>query len=144
MTAYRDGLKGADPGPGGVVNESAGALAVVGHCAETRDKAVAEAEARAYRFLHEIAGWFKALANQSSEYAYMSQLIDVVSTAGLDQFIDRSPYVSIGTPDFFIERAQRLESYGYNEFLLGMDGMPHEQIMHSIELIGKHVIPAFA
>ena len=44
--------------------------------------------------------------------------------------------------DFFIERAKLLESYGYNEWLLGMDGMPHDQIMSCIELIGRHVIPA--
>jgi hypothetical protein len=74
----------------------------------------------------------------------MSQLIEVVRTTGLDELIDRSPYLSIGTPDFFIERAKRLESYGYNEFLLGMDGLPHEHIMGCIELIGKHVIPACA
>jgi hypothetical protein len=33
----------------------------------------------------------KALADQSSEDAYMSQLIDPVSTADLDPFIDGSP-----------------------------------------------------
>jgi alkanesulfonate monooxygenase SsuD/methylene tetrahydromethanopterin reductase-like flavin-dependent oxidoreductase (luciferase family) len=144
MAAYREGLTVADPGPGGVINESAGALAVVAHCAETHEKAVAEAEARTHRFLDEISGWFKALADQSSEYAYMARLIEVVKTTGLDEIIDRSPYVTIGTPDFFIERAKRLESYGYTEFLLAKDGMPHEQIMSSIELIGRHVIPEFA
>jgi alkanesulfonate monooxygenase SsuD/methylene tetrahydromethanopterin reductase-like flavin-dependent oxidoreductase (luciferase family) len=143
MAEYQDGLKVADPGPGGLINESASALAVVAHCAQTREQAIAEAEARAHRFLDEIAGWFKALAEQSSDYAYMSRLIEVVKTTGLDEIIDRSPYVTIGTPDFFIERAKRLESYGYNEFLLGMDGMPHEQIMSCIELIGTRVIPQF-
>jgi alkanesulfonate monooxygenase SsuD/methylene tetrahydromethanopterin reductase-like flavin-dependent oxidoreductase (luciferase family) len=144
MGAYQEGLRVADPGPGGVINESAGALAVVAHCAETRETAIAEAEARVHRFLDEISGWFKALADQSSEYAYMSRLIEVVKTTGFDELIDRSPYVTVGTPDFFIERAKRLESYGYTEFLLGMDGMPHEQIMSCLELIGTRVIPAFA
>lgn len=144
IAAYREGLKAADLGSGGALNESAGALSVVAHCAETKEQAVAEAEARAHRFLDEIAGWFKTLADQSTEYAYMSGLIEVVKTTGLDEIIDRSPYVSIGTPDFFIERAKLLESLGYSEWLLGMDGMPHEQIMHCIELIGRHVIPACA
>jgi hypothetical protein len=26
--------------------------------------------------------------------------------------------------------------------IINLDGMPHEQLMSSIELIGKHVIPA--
>lgn len=142
ISTYEEGLKSADPGPGGVINKSAGVLAVVTHCAETREKAIAEAEGRAHRFLNEIAGWFKALADQSPEYAYMSKLLEVVQTTGLDEIIDRSPYVTVGTPDFFIERTKRLEEYGYDEFLLAFDGMPHEQIMSSIELIGKYVIPA--
>jgi alkanesulfonate monooxygenase SsuD/methylene tetrahydromethanopterin reductase-like flavin-dependent oxidoreductase (luciferase family) len=145
IATYRGGLAAADPGPGGAVNESAGALAVVAHCAERREDAIAEAEARAYRFLNEISGWFKALAEQSPEYGYMSKLLEVVQTSGsLDEIIDRSPYITIGPPDFFVERAKRLEALGYTEFLLGVDGMPHEQIMRSIELIGKHVIPACA
>jgi alkanesulfonate monooxygenase SsuD/methylene tetrahydromethanopterin reductase-like flavin-dependent oxidoreductase (luciferase family) len=144
MGAYRDGLKHANPGPGGAVNESAGALAVVAHCAPTKERAVDEARARAHRFLDEIAGWYVDIANTSPDYAYMSALDDLVKTKGLDEIINRSPYVTIGTPDLFIERAKQLERLGYNEFLLTHDGLPHEQIMSSIELIGKHVIPACA
>jgi alkanesulfonate monooxygenase SsuD/methylene tetrahydromethanopterin reductase-like flavin-dependent oxidoreductase (luciferase family) len=141
---YNEGLKQADPGPGGVVNKSAGALAVVAHCAPTKEQAIAEAEARTHRFLEEIGEWFAALAQQSPEYAYMTRLSAIVEEEGMDAIIDRSPYISIGTPEFFIERARRLEEIGYDEFLLAMDGLPHEQIMSAIELIGTQVIPEFA
>jgi alkanesulfonate monooxygenase SsuD/methylene tetrahydromethanopterin reductase-like flavin-dependent oxidoreductase (luciferase family) len=145
LANYQEGLEEADPGPGGVVNKSAGAAAVVAHCAATKEQAHAEAEARAYRFLEEIAGWFAELAASSPEYAYMASLRErLKDKAGLEEIIEQSPYISIGTPDFFIERAKRLEELGYDEFLLCFDGLPHEQIMSCIELIGKHVIPAFA
>jgi alkanesulfonate monooxygenase SsuD/methylene tetrahydromethanopterin reductase-like flavin-dependent oxidoreductase (luciferase family) len=144
MANYYDGLAEADPGPGGVVNKSAGAAAVVAHCAETKEQAYAEAEARAYRFLEEIAEWFAALAASSPEYAYMSKLRErLEDKGGLEAIIEESPYISIGTPEFFVERAKRLKELGYDEFLLNLDGLPHDQIMRAIELIGTEVIPAF-
>ena len=144
MANYREGLAEADPGPGGVVNRSAGALAVTAHCAPTKEQAIAEAEPRARRFLEEIAEWFAALAESSPEYAYMSRLGELLQDEqGFEEIIEQSPYISIGTPEFFIERARRLEELGYDEFLLGMDGIPHEQIMSCIELIGTEVIPTF-
>jgi alkanesulfonate monooxygenase SsuD/methylene tetrahydromethanopterin reductase-like flavin-dependent oxidoreductase (luciferase family) len=144
MSNYREGLAEADPGPGGVVNKSAGAAAVVAHCAETKEQAYAEGEARAFRFLHEIAEWFSALAESSPEYAYMSKLRErLEDREGLAAIIEESPYISIGTPEFFVERARQLAELGYDEFLLNFDGLPHEQIMRAIELVGTEVIPAF-
>ena len=143
IDAYRSGLENADPGPGGVVNDTATGLAVICHCAETEEQAIAEAEERANRFLREVSGWFSALSEASPEYASMSGLKRLIDSGrGMREIIDRSPYVTIGTPDLFIERAHRLEQLGYQEMIINLDGMPHEQLMSSIELIGKHVIPA--
>jgi alkanesulfonate monooxygenase SsuD/methylene tetrahydromethanopterin reductase-like flavin-dependent oxidoreductase (luciferase family) len=116
---------------------------VVCHCAENEDQALAEAEARTYRFLREVSSWFTALSEASPEYASLAGLKNLIDTGqGLHEIIERSPYVTIGTPDLFIERAKRLEALGYEELIINLDGMPHEQLMSSIELIGKHVIPA--
>jgi alkanesulfonate monooxygenase SsuD/methylene tetrahydromethanopterin reductase-like flavin-dependent oxidoreductase (luciferase family) len=143
INAYRSGLENADPGPGGVVNDTATGLAVICHCAETEEQAIAEAEERANRFLREVSGWFSALSEASPEYASMSGLKRLIDSGrGMREIIDRSPYVTIGTPDLFIERAHRLEQLGYQEMIINLDGMPHKQLMSSIELIGKHVIPA--
>jgi alkanesulfonate monooxygenase SsuD/methylene tetrahydromethanopterin reductase-like flavin-dependent oxidoreductase (luciferase family) len=143
ISSYRSALKDADPGPGGVVNDTATALAVVCHCAETEEQALAEAQERAYRFLREVSSWFTALSDASPEYASLAGLKRLIDTGqGLHEIIERSPYVTIGTPDLFIERAKRLEALGYEELIINLDGMPHEQLMSSIELIGKHVIPA--
>lgn len=61
----------------------------------------------------------------------------------LEYLMDRTPYVLYGTPDFLIEKFKRLESLGYTELLLGIEGMAHEDNLRAIEMIGKHVMPAF-
>jgi alkanesulfonate monooxygenase SsuD/methylene tetrahydromethanopterin reductase-like flavin-dependent oxidoreductase (luciferase family) len=143
LQLYRDGLEEADPGPGGVVNESAGAASVITYCAETKEEAMAAAAERTGRFLGEVAKWFTRLSKESPDYVYMAELQKILEQEdSLERIIERSPYVSIGTPDFFVERGKRLQELGYNEWLLNMDGMRHDEIMKSIELVGKHVIPA--
>lgn len=143
VKAYREGLTEADPGPGGVVNDSKSVVSVICYCAESKDKALAAAENRAERFLGEVVQWYSHLSKASPDYAAMAGLRDIIDQGnGLEELIERSPYLTIGTPDFFIERAHRLKELGYDEFLLNMDGMTHDEIMRSIELVGKHVIPA--
>ncbi len=61
----------------------------------------------------------------------------------LDYIMERTPYVLFGTPDFLIEKFRRLESLGYTELLLGIEGMSHEANMKAIEMLGQHVLPAF-
>jgi hypothetical protein len=61
----------------------------------------------------------------------------------LDYIMEKTPYVLFGTPDFLIEKFKRLESLGYTEMLLGIEGMSHEDNMKAIEMLGKHVLPAF-
>jgi hypothetical protein len=47
----------------------------------------------------------------------------------------------IGTPDDFVQRLRRLEEMGVDEVLMRVDGVPHEDIARSLELIGREVIP---
>ena len=73
----------------------------------------------------------------------MAGLKDVVDARqDLGSLIARSPYLSIGTPEFFIERTQQLAELGYDEFILRIDGMRHEDHLKAIRLIGERVIPA--
>jgi alkanesulfonate monooxygenase SsuD/methylene tetrahydromethanopterin reductase-like flavin-dependent oxidoreductase (luciferase family) len=138
---YKEALASADPGPS-PINDSMTGNCVIAHCAETKEQAFSEASARATRFLTEVAGWFSTLARQSSDYAAMSELEKTIADGDLEAIVERAPYVTIGTPDLFVERARRLEEIGYDEYILNIDGMPHDQIMRSLELIGRHVIPA--
>jgi alkanesulfonate monooxygenase SsuD/methylene tetrahydromethanopterin reductase-like flavin-dependent oxidoreductase (luciferase family) len=146
IAAYREGQKtrtDETAGPGGAVLDCAGALALIAHCAEDTDTAREEAAELAERGLDLVAQWFEGLAKQTSDYAALGPLREVVDRRDdLKFLVDRSPYVSIGDPDFFIERCQKLAEIGYDELIVRVDGMGHENHMQTIELIGKHVIPA--
>lgn len=48
----------------------------------------------------------------------------------------------VGTPDDFVARLRRLEEMGVDEVLMRVDGVAHDDIMRSLELIGAEVIPA--
>ncbi len=52
----------------------------------------------------------------------------------------------VGDPDRCIEICKRYEAVGCELLfcLLNPYNIPHEEVMHSIELLGKHVIPEFA
>jgi alkanesulfonate monooxygenase SsuD/methylene tetrahydromethanopterin reductase-like flavin-dependent oxidoreductase (luciferase family) len=148
IAAYREGQRTRTDetvGPGGGVIDCAGALALIAHCAPDNETAREEAAELAHRGLDIVAGWFAGLAKQTTDYAALGPLQEVVERRDdLSFLVDRSPYVSIGDPDFFIERCRQLAEIGYDELIVRVDGMGHEKHMQTIELIGKHVIPAVA
>jgi alkanesulfonate monooxygenase SsuD/methylene tetrahydromethanopterin reductase-like flavin-dependent oxidoreductase (luciferase family) len=140
--AYHSAVDTAEPIS--VVNRSLGTSIMTAHCAPTMDQALEEAAATAAKMLEMVVTMFSTLGAQGGDYAYMSDIEQIVDRVGDLAYINaRSPYVSIGDPDFLIERFRRLESLGYDEVLLRIDGMGHETNLRSIEMFGEHVIPAF-
>ena len=61
----------------------------------------------------------------------------------LEFMMEHTPSLILGTPERFVETIKRLESLGYDEVVLRIDGFGHEQNCRAIELVGKYVIPAF-
>lgn len=122
-----------------------GAAMLVAHCAPTKERAQEEAKPRLHRFLESTIARRRALAPTSADYAYQSKGFDEIeqNRDDLDFLIDRSPYFSVGTPEFFIERCRRLEAMGIDEVVIEIEGLTHELHMQTIELLGKHVIPEF-
>lgn len=59
----------------------------------------------------------------------------------MDFLVSETPSVMVGDPDDFIKRIRKLQQMGIDEILLRIDGIPHEDIMRSIELIGREVMP---
>jgi alkanesulfonate monooxygenase SsuD/methylene tetrahydromethanopterin reductase-like flavin-dependent oxidoreductase (luciferase family) len=53
--------------------------------------------------------------------------------------------LAIGSPSTVINILRKYEAVGMNHamLLLNFGGIPHEKVMHSIELIAREVIPAF-
>jgi len=141
MDSYKNGLAEVDVA-GGRLTESRAALAAVAYCAPTEQAALNEASEVAGRFVGLIVQWYDQLSAASKDYKAFAGLRSVVDRKdGLPQLIDRSPYLTIGTPEFFLKRCRKLRDLGYNELICRIDGMSHEQHLATIKLLGKEVIP---
>ena len=141
LDLYRSSWQDAAP-RGRATNSSFAALALRAHCAETNEKAQAEASDAAFDVIDLVRKWWARLAEQSSDYSYMSQFEELDGhQRDLPFMIERAPYISVGDPEFFVDRIRRLESMGVDEFILEIDGLGHEKHMQAIELIGRDVLP---
>lgn len=141
LDGYRQGLaKGTGMSP--KRTESAGLYVATAFCAPTRSEAVAVARDVALGYFKFIVDLYAPLGKQGS-YEYldsrMQKLLD--HEGDLDYLLTETPSVMIGTPDDFIKRLRDLEQRGVDEVLLRIDGMPHDAIMRSLQLIGHEVIP---
>lgn len=127
---------------GGLTNSTFSSLALRAYCAETTEQALEEAGDAAFEMVDLVMSWFTKLAEKSSDYAYMGRITELEEhRRDLPFMVERAPYISIGDPDFFVERIRRLEEMGVDEFILEIDGLGHDKHMRAIELIGKEVIP---
>jgi alkanesulfonate monooxygenase SsuD/methylene tetrahydromethanopterin reductase-like flavin-dependent oxidoreductase (luciferase family) len=127
---------------GRATNSTFASLALRAHCAETNEQAMAEAQDAAFDAIDLVHTWYARLAQQSPDYSYMAQFEELDDhRRDLRFMIDRAPYITIGDPDFFVERIQRLEEMGVDEFILEIDGLGHDKQMQAIELIGREVLP---
>lgn len=140
--AYDAGWAEVSPIGGATVREL-GCFVATAHCAESGEEARREAAEGAFRFVDLMIDWYGNLARTSPDYAYLSRISEVIDRRrDLEHLIDRSPYISIGDPDFWIERLERLRRLGVTEMLLRVDGLTHEAHMKAIELFGTRVFPA--
>ena len=127
---------------GFATNSTFSELALRAYCAETTAEAYADAADSAFDVIDMVMDMYTKLGKKSADYAYMSAFEAVSERQrDLEFMIDRAPYLSIGDPDFFVERIKRLESMGVDEFMLAIDGFTHQQQMRSIELLGREVLP---
>jgi len=138
---YRDAWQDAAAW-GRATNSTFSSLALRAHCAPTNEQARQEAEAAAFDAIDLVMKWYTKLAQQSSDYSYMATFQELEdSRDDLARMIERAPYISIGDPDFFLERIERLERMGVDEFMLEIDGLGHDKQMSAIELLGREVLP---
>ncbi|MDD9727713.1 LLM class flavin-dependent oxidoreductase [Roseovarius sp. SK2] len=114
-------------------------------CDHDRETAMAKSRDVVLGYAGFIAELYAPLAkNNSYEYldAHMARFLE--NRANMDFLTTGTPSVMVGTPEDFIARLKDLQARGIDEVLLRIDGMPHDEIMESIRLIGEEVIPAFA
>ncbi|MBY0558688.1 LLM class flavin-dependent oxidoreductase [Hyphomicrobium sp.] len=141
INAYRNAYptgRNAMPNP----NSYMGLYVATSFCGPTRAEAARIARDVALGYFKFILDLYVPLSkNPSYEYLERIQLLEANET-NLDFLMTETPSVLIGSPADFIERLRKLEAMGIDEVLLRIDGVPHEEIMKSIHLIGTEVIPA--
>ena len=143
IDAYRAAIPTANP-ICGHVNGGLGVATLGAYCDSTMEEAREFGGGRALRSHRYVTDSHPPLAGLSEDYAYMRQIKEREEHIGdLDFLLENSPTSMVGTPDHFIERIQKLQKMGVDEIVMGMDGMGHEKIIKSIELVGKYVIPEF-
>ncbi|HSP97044.1 MAG TPA: LLM class flavin-dependent oxidoreductase [Candidatus Dormibacteraeota bacterium] len=146
---YRDGLTRARP-VGKFVNGRAGTFTMV-NVAKTREQARANAaESFEWYARHgteavaSVSKWMRELGQQSGTYAYGDALADLDTSFLTYDFLESTGACISGTPEACIETAKRYQAAGCDLLLCLMNPykVPHRAVMESIELMGKHVIPA--
>jgi len=142
IDAYRDGLTRARPDPL-QLNDYMGLYVATAFCAETREEAKRIARDVALEYFQFILDLYIPLGTTPA-YRYLAGRIDALTerTEDLDFLCTETPSVMIGTPGDFVERLRRLESMGVDEVVMRVDGVAHDDILRSLELIGHEVIPA--
>lgn len=146
IALYRKGIAAAEP-VGRFVNDRAATFTMV-HCAESDDQAREDAAASfewyartATRQIATVPAWKRGEGGAS--YAYLSDLVDMDTSFLTFDFLMSTGACVVGTPDRCIEIAKRYRAAGCDLLLCLVQphGIPHERVMKSIELLGKHVIP---
>lgn len=152
LASYRRGIEQARP-VGEFVNDRAGTFTMV-HCADTTAKALATAapsfEAYIKKSIHLIGTVAELLEGKElGSYGYTEQARDAERSGALDQVeletLVGMNSVVVGDPDQCIEMAKKYEEAGCDLLLCMVQpgGIPPEDVVRSIELLGTHVLPEF-
>lgn len=145
VKTYREAVAAADPIPGIPVNNSIGRLFLGGQLAVTKEAALEKARPSCLGFMKFLINFFASTGETSPDYAYLKDWEKLIAghEDDLGWMNDNLPQVLNGTPDDVIEEVRRIEGIGFDEAIFRIDGNGHHQIMESLELFGKYVIPEF-
>ena len=159
---YRSGVASARAGrgnpKGAFINERVATFTLC-HVAETDDEAMQTMRDPAMTYITESINIINSVARQvpylnpnqdaarreNPSYEYLKPFLDINLDSLNFEEIEASNMVMAGSPDKIVSRIKEYEEMGVDLFLpmLSQTTMPHDKVMKSIELFGKHVIPAF-
>lgn len=138
---------------GKFVNDQAATFTMV-HCAPTKEEAYAVASEsfewypqHGARLIASVGEWLEG--EDLKTYAYTGEALEHQRQGHFDyltfDYVHSTGASVVGDPDECIEACKRYEAAGCDLLLclLNPYKIPHEQVMQSIELLGKYVIPEF-
>jgi alkanesulfonate monooxygenase SsuD/methylene tetrahydromethanopterin reductase-like flavin-dependent oxidoreductase (luciferase family) len=147
VETYRANVAQAEP-VGAFLNDKVGAFTMV-HCGDDAADAVERGldgsiwySLRSYELLlpRTVHGGWQSLSD------YGRSLIEKLSSRSADmgRMMHEHNAIVLGNPDDCIEKVKAYEAMGIDHLLclMQMRGLPHADVMRSIELFGREVIPA--
>jgi alkanesulfonate monooxygenase SsuD/methylene tetrahydromethanopterin reductase-like flavin-dependent oxidoreductase (luciferase family) len=153
IALYREGLAACTQPIGKFVNAQAATFTMV-HCAPTRDEArhVARESFEWYPrtgagLIASVGEWLEG--KELGTFEYTKQALEHQRSGHFDfmtyDYLRDSGSAVVGDPDECIEACKRYEAVGCDLLLCLFNPykIPHDKVMQSIELMGKHVLPAF-
>jgi alkanesulfonate monooxygenase SsuD/methylene tetrahydromethanopterin reductase-like flavin-dependent oxidoreductase (luciferase family) len=121
---------------------------IICHVAENKeDEAIGIEGAR--WFMHNVAKLFEPLMvkNQLYSYEYLRNLmnLDLDPKDAPDSQLKQHHMVVVGNPDEVCRKLEAFEKAGLDQVIMFKQAgrIPHQNIMRSLRLIGKHVLPHF-
>jgi alkanesulfonate monooxygenase SsuD/methylene tetrahydromethanopterin reductase-like flavin-dependent oxidoreductase (luciferase family) len=130
-----------------VANEAYAGL-IICHVAENKeDEAIGLGGAR--WFMHNVAKLFEPLMvkNQLYSYEYLRNLmsLDLDPKDVPDAQLKEHHMVVVGNPDEVCRKLENFERAGIDQVIMFKQAgcIPHQNIMNSLKLVGKHVLPHF-
>ena len=155
ITVYRKALTTCTKPIGKFVNSQAATFTMV-NCAPTKEEsyAVSKESFEWYpkfgaRLIASVAEWQEERHVSAGTYDYTAELLKVDREGMLDQitfdYLKDSGSAVVGDPDQVIQACKRYEATGCDILLCLVNPLkiPHEKVMQTIELMGKHVLPEF-
>ena len=153
---YRSAVAGCTEPVGAFVNNQA-ATFTMALCAPTQDEAftVARESFEWYpkvgaRQIAQVAEWMDERKQDLGNYHYAADMKAVSDDGSLDllslEYLVDAGACVLGTPDQCVEACKRYEAAGVDLLLCLVNPykIPHDKVMQTIDLMGTHVIPAFA
>ena len=155
MEIYHKAVEACTTPIGRTVNNSTAAFTMV-NCAPTVDESrkISEESFLWYvktsvTLISSVAAWMEERNQELGTYDYLKEINKMVEDKLVDllnwDYLDSSNAVLWGTPDQLIETGKLYEQAGVDLLLCLVNpyNVPHEKVMQTIELMGKHVIPEF-
>jgi alkanesulfonate monooxygenase SsuD/methylene tetrahydromethanopterin reductase-like flavin-dependent oxidoreductase (luciferase family) len=153
---YREGIAECTEPVGKFVNNQAASFTMV-NVGKTNEEARAASEEsfvwypkHGAKIIGSVAAWLREEQEELGTYDYLAGTQDRVEDGSLeyltmDYLLDSNAAVC-GDPDRAIETFKAYEATGCDLVfcLFNPYNISHESVMQTIELMGKHVIPAFS
>lgn len=126
-------------------NRAVGMIANTVRCAATNDKAMEIGERDMIMMSNIVLkDLYTQLADRSEQYREFAMYSEIQDKIDDPEWLrDCGPSVMVGDPAHFITMIERLQSIGADEVVLRIDNGAHNELMETIEMIGRYVIPHF-